>query len=1575
MSKRILGLDLGTNSIGWAMIETDFEKKEGSIKGLGSRIIPMSQEILGKFDSGVTISQTAKRTEYRSVRRLLQRNLLRRERLHRVLNVLGFLPGHFANSIDFEKHFGQFKDNKEVKLNYRKNEEGKHEFIFIDSFNEMVKEFEAKGQKIKIPYDWTLYYLRKKALKQKITKEELAWVILNFNQKRGYYQLRGEEQEVEEDKKVEFITLKGDKVVDTGETLKKTGDKLYTLFFTNGWEYAKPVSSLDKWLNKEHEFIVTSTIKKDGETKRTFKAVDSEKDWIAIKTKTEQDIENSDKTVGEFIYETLLENFSQKIRGKLVKTIERKFYKKEFEQILKTQIKYHSILDVNTKEGAKFYKACVEELYLRNESHQNNIKDKGFEYLFKDDIIFYQRPLKSKKSTISGCQYESRKFKIEVTDKVTDKKRMEWVVAPLKVIPKSHPLFQEFRLWQFLKNLKIYQIKNDDGNLIDKNITETLLKTEDDWVELFDFLNEKAKIKQSQIIDFLVKTKKIEKKNKDNYRWNYVEDKEYPCNETKAQFITRLKKVKDLNVTEFLTTAIEYKLWHIVYSVTDKHEFEEAIKNFAKKNNLDQESFEKNFLKIPPYKSDFGAYSEKAIKKLLTLMRRGKYWDESEIKEEVKDRIEHIMERVNALNLPQNPTKKQLLEALNKRQVADDDIPLQLIKSFIPFINVNPLTALNTYQACYAIYNRHSEAGDIQIWRTPNDIDQYLLEFKQHSLRNPIVEQVVTETLRTVRDIWKYYGKSDERFFDQIHIELGREIKNTADKRKKMTSQITENENTNQRIKAILQELQDNGVSEVKPYSPSQQEILKIYESGIYENPEAKFTNLSEDDIIKIRKNQSPTKSDIKKYKIWLEQGYISPYTGATIPLSKLFSADYQIEHIIPQSRYFDNSMSNKVICESAVNQLKDNQTAFEFIKSHGTQKVDLGMGKNVVIYTVEQYENHCNHYFKKNRTKLKNLLSEEIPEGFINRQLNDSRYISTFIKGLLSNIVREENEKEATSKHVVPVTGSITSKLKQDWGLNEKWNELVQPRFERLNKLITKEGEDLSTDFGYWDYQKDENGKNVGKQFFRTQVPDEISKGFNKKRIDHRHHALDALVIACCTKKHTHYLGSLNSEKENYSLRDTLLIKNDKGDYTKHFKMPWNGFTNDSKKQLEKTVISFKQNTRIINKTNNRTLQWVEKEGQWKKQLVPQIKGDNWSIRKSMHKETVSGKVLLKREKGYVNFNSALGNWKMIVDKSIKSKVKGAFNLFDNDVKKVKNHFKENPIIIDDKEVNKVLIYENIEVTATRKLLDTSFNEKAIEKITDSGIQFILKNHLKQDIYQNQLDENGELIEPATLAFSPNGIDNMNKNVKILNNGKSHQPICKVRVYEAGSKFPISENKESTKSKKYVEAAKGTNLFFAIYQDENGKRTFETVSLNEVITHQKIQAEENVSKEKRTPIPLDEKKRDHFLFVLSPNDVVYIPNEEEINNSSLFDYYNLDKTQINRIMNVNDFSGVTCNFTPNHFSKAIRPNEVDMKWSDKKKKYVGHDVKTTRFENRLIKDYCWKLEIDRLGFITKIFR
>lgn len=1486
--KKILGLDLGTNSIGWSLIKHDFEKKEGHIEGLGVRIIPMSADILGKFDSGQSISQTAERTSYRGIRRLYQRDNMRRERLHRVLNILGFLPEHYSKSIDFDEKLGQFKQGKEVKLNYRKNENGKYEFIFRDSFEEMLVDFKvsrpelfyqkASGEETKIPYDWTVYFLRKKALSKPLSQQELGWLILNFNQKRGYYQLRGED--IEEDENKEFIQLKVEKLVDSGEKIK--GNPLYDVFFENGWKYDRQIVKKEDWEGRTKEFIVTTKTLSNGEIKRTFKAVDSEKDWIAIKSKTEQDIEKSGKTVGEFIYESLLKNPTQKIRGKLVKTIERKFYRAELKRILSCQIRLQPELFSKEK-----YKACIEELYPRNEAHQKNIKDKDFLYLFIDDIIFYQRPLKSQKGTIADCSLEYRVRKVINKDTA----KVEVSKIPIKAMSKSHPLFQEFRIWQWLQNLRIYnQEIVEKGDL--KDVTNQLLPNEEAWVKLFDFLNSKKELDQKQFIEYFVKLKLIDKKRKEDYRWNYPEDKKYPFAETRAQFINRLSKLDGVqNPKEFLEekniigknpnslklSRLE-QLWHIIYSVSDLKDYRKALRKFALKHHLNPESFEEAFIKFPPFSSDYSRYSYKAIKNLVNVMRMGKYWDENQISEEVKMRAEDIMERVNHLDLREEFSKKRFEEELAK--VSDDDVPKQLIKSFIPFRGKNPLKGLNTYQATYLIYGRHSEIGDIQNWRKPEGIDDFLQNFKQHSLRNPIVEQVVTESLRVVRDIWMHYGNSQENFFDEIHVELGREMKNPAEKRKRISQKNQENENTNYRIKEILRELQNDPKIEgdIRSFSPSQQEILKIYEEGVYQNPEADFSKISEEEIQKIRRVNSPSKKDIQRYKLWLEQGYISPYTGKPIQLSSLFTTKYQIEHIIPQSRYFDDSLGNKIICESEVNADKDNQTAYEYLKEKGGSIVN-----GHKLFTLDQYESHVNRYFKNNKVKLKNLLSEDIPEGFINRQLNDSRYISKLVKGLLSNIVRENGEQEATSKNLIPVTGAVTSKLKQDWGLNDKWNEIIAPRFERLNRLTN------SSDFGFWD-------KNINA--FRIQVPDGISKGFDKKRIDHRHHALDALVVACTTRNHTHYLSSLNSEKENFGLRDKLLIKNKQGDYTKFFQLPWNGFPVEVKNTLERTVVSFKQNLRVINKATNKFWSYTDetgklnlgKDGKPKKKLRKQTKGDNWAIRKALYKETVSGIYLTNTPKGKV-------------------------------------------------------------ATAVRTSLSEIKNEKHLGKITDTRIrEVILPNHLK-----NYLDEQGHTNFQE--AFSQEGIEDLNKNIIQLNEGKRHKPIHKVKLFEVGSKFPISENEDSSKNKKYVEAAKGTNLFFAVYSDEKKeKRNYETIPLNEVIAHQKQVA--HLPAQERTPIQPNP-KMGRLLFTLSPNDMIYVPIDKESGQVELINFKDLNIEDANNLYRVVSFTGSRLYAVPFFVAKPIA-NKVEY-------------TQLNKLELLKEKDVCIKVVVDRLGKISNI--
>ena len=524
--KHILGLDLGTNSIGWAKISIDENNVVVPEIKLGSRIIPMNQDVLGKFDSGVTESQTAIRTSYRSMRRLRERCLLRRERLFRVLHLLHFLPEHFDRSIGWDKNngktYGKFIDDNEPKIAWFDNEEGKKQFLFMDAFNEMLADFkhnnpELVGDGRLVPLDWTIFYLRAKALRQPISKQELAWIILNFNQKRGYYQLRGEEEENDKSKVEEYYELK---VVDVEATDEKRGDNVwYNIYLENGWIYRRQSKlPLDDWKGKTREFIVTTeynpdgTLKldKEGRPKRSFRAP-KEDDWALQKKRIEKSISDSGETVGSFIYQHLLSSPFDKIRGKLVRTIERDFYKAELEAILTKQAEYHQELtDIDCLSK------CVKELYAKNTAHQQSLMKKNMLYLLSNDIIFYQRPLKSKKSLISDCPYEAYSY--------VDKTTGEIKTQHIKCVAKSNPYFQEFRLWQFIQNLRLF----DCSSIEETEVTKTYLKTEEDYVKLFLYLNDKEKINQDTLLKEFFSIKKPKGKDaKMPVRWNYVVDKLY----------------------------------------------------------------------------------------------------------------------------------------------------------------------------------------------------------------------------------------------------------------------------------------------------------------------------------------------------------------------------------------------------------------------------------------------------------------------------------------------------------------------------------------------------------------------------------------------------------------------------------------------------------------------------------------------------------------------------------------------------------------------------------------------------------------------------------------------------------------------------------------------------------------------------------------------------------------------------------------------------------------------------------------------------------------------------------------
>ena len=586
----------------------------------------------------------------------------------------------------------------------------------------------------------------------------------------------------------------------------------------------------------------------------------------------------------------------------------------------------------------------------------------------------------------------------------------------------------------------------------------------------------------------------------------------------------------------------------------------------------------------------------------------------------------------------------------------------------------------------------------------------------------------------------------------------------------------------------------------------------------------------------------------------------------------------------------------------------------------------------------------------------MKKLLMDDIPDGFIERQLNDSRYISKLVKGLLSNIVREklpngEYEQEAVSKNLISCNGSITDRLKKDWGMNDVWNSIILPRFRRLNELtgknvftaISAEGHEIPA------------------------MPLELQKGFNKKRIDHRHHAMDAITIACATRDHVNLLNNeaAHSKKHDkfyrYDLQSKLRRKNEDGHY-KEFLKPWTSFTTDAKRALENIIVSFKQNLRVINKTTNR-YQHFDESG--KKVFDKQKKGDSWAIRKSMHKDTGWGEVNLRFIKE-VSLNDALRNPKSIVNKDFKQKVQELFTQ-GHDTKYIKKYVEDNKDVWSEIDIKKIEVYYFTKETkdryfATRFLSDlvgyfakvVKYDDaiKKIEGITDTGIQKILKAHLKAK------DNNPEL------AFSADGIDEMNRNIVELNGGKPHKPIYKVRRFESGNKYSIGQ--KGCKAKKFVEADKGTNLFFAIFSSEKlnketgemeSVRSYLTIPLNVMIDCQKkfgSKWQANIETYlKECKLVSDEVK---LLFILSPNDLVYLPTKEELKDGIIA----IDKTRVYKMVSS---SGSQCFFINDKVAKTI----VD------KVEFTSLNKAERAITIEMIKETCVPLKVDRLGNIVEL--
>lgn len=1485
--KKVLGLDIGTNSIGWALIETNAydnpQELAGKILKLGSRIVPMDADAMSKFESGAPESNAAGRRQARSVRRLNQRYQLRRTRLINALKILGWISNEFPTQFT---HLSKHKINNYFPYSDDLKKEAA-------SFFKITDKKTTKGEPFEIPEDWLIYFLKAKAIHNQVSLQELGRILYHYNQRRGFKSSRKDnkiESETDTIKRQEewIDVVRIIKINEIGKGEGKYSNK--TLFElacqTPDLTFTTIIARSQKpeWEGQSIEFKITRRTAKDGG--QTYQLYDVDPNaWEYRKIALEKDIIHEDLYISEYYLKQIQLNPNYKIKQRVV---DRKFYQDEFRAIWETQLNYYR---EEMGNPALLHK-IADSFYKHNSQKNKEIKSKDLFHLFHNDIIYFQRGLKSQKAFLADCQYETKTYKLsDGTEKTIGK----------KVISKSAPCFQEFRIWQIIHNLKVYQKEAyiNQKLCLNVDITASILN-EEAKMRLFDLFDSTAEVSHDRILKTLGYAKDFLENGVKTYpcKLNYPEEKDFPGNETKAFFRRVFKKYNwELEGNELLNNADLFeRLWHIFYSLQDEKDIRSALSN-KKYYHFPPELIEQ-LSKLPEFKPAYAAYSQKAIKKLLSIMRLGHYW-EAAFDQEIKDKIHSIINGEWNSNVSQ--------------QTRDLAQTLQLTE-------INHFKGLPLHIAAYIIYNRHSEPENREKYRDATDIKANQI-IPNNSLRNPIVEKMVRETLKLVKDIWQH---EDLGRPDYIHIELSRELKKNNQEKQELTKVNYKNKLEKDRVILLLKELK---YANSTLASVNDIEKFRIWlDSGGIEGKE-KFESL-----FKTNKAEWISNAAIEKYRLWAEQNYLSPYSGKPIPLSLLFTEKYQIDHIIPRSKFYDDSKSNKVVVEAGLNELKGNQLAIQFIENFQGQDAD--------VLKLDEYLLLVDRIFA-NKAKRRNLKLYEVPENFIERQLNDTKYISRTIGKLLRPVALGTE----TDEGVVFTSGNITSDLKTKWGLTKLWKELLIPRFKRLEEIL---GEPLI-------FETENNNIRFAKEY---------------KRIDHRHHALDALIVACTSRSHIKYLNSLNSFSNNkgdiikynewckwkYLLNQKKRLENQENGMLE-FSMPWNNFFSDARTALESVIVSHKPTSKLISKTINKYYKYVETApGIWEKKIQLQAAPENedkfWvAVRQSMfgqpygkihiaeYKKNVPLKQAIKFQIEFLNRPAGIWcseDWR-IAKSDIRKKLDRIIRQLNFDEKAIVKYLSAQPIQAENGEnVEKLDLLQFKKYASKRVSIDESFTKDKISKLPYAAAP---KNWLS-NLLRSHLEEFGD--DPK-LAFKGEALEQFYK--------KAPYPITKVTRMEKGEKIELKN--------KLLDGDKGVNQFFIVeIKNEINKKTGENELKRFYSTPSFLECIERLAK----GLAVHDENPASKYIVLSPGDMVYVPREKE--SISSIDWNN-HQSIANRIYVMKSSQNSECYFLPATVSSLIAYYD-----SSTKKGEFGSLNKSEKNwdQTQAIKHQFIKLKVDRLG-------
>ena len=823
------------------------------------------------------------------------------------------------------------------------------------------------------------------------------------------------------------------------------------------------------------------------------------------------------------------------------------------------------------------------------------------------DAIFFQRPLKSQKGAVGKCTLEKSKSRC----------------------PISHPLFEEFRMYQYLNSIKVKE-RNSDKQVFLSEYPEYYKIAEDKFY--------RVSAKNFKFLDISKSVNVAAKKNNLFFEFNYND--KYPI--VGSPTISRFVELFDANNWEECKTIIQSKyskkdtktvddlvdeLWHTLFFAGDfvNDITSDKVKSFIK-NRFTITDEKANYYEKTNLKQGYSSLSKKAIGKILPYLKDkiiypyavffanidviiGKEkWNENKkfIQDTIIDMISGYKDEIlkidilnglvgDFINEYDNSNYDYVLDETDKKNVADkikvfygkylwDKMPdeeKERIQKEIEIIFQEQLQKrrIGGYFLTKPRIDELIKDFLIQEYKItkeqanklyhPSAMDAYPQSqdgFLGLPFTNSIKNPMAMRTLFYLRKLVNTLLKEKKIAPDtEIIIELAREL-NDKNKRQAIERWQRERENENKKYRALLEEF-------------------------------AKDTN------------SVVTETDVVKYRLCKEQNGKCLYTDKTINCEKLLGSNpqFDIEHTFPRSKSFDNSLVNKTLADKVFNQIKGNRIPQEledkyklnFINNtkHWKDNIDALEEKieqqkyfSKVASTVEQKNKaiQLRHYLKLEldywKQKLYRFTATEIKPNFKNSQLVDTGIITKYSELFLKSLFQR----------VFPAKGTMVADVRKSWGLDAK-------------------------DRNY-----------------------------------HYHHAIDAVVLTCMDKSIRDNLAKAFNESEELGKQEKFKIKK-----------PWKTFTEDVN-ELKNNIVVVHNHKNVIEKQTVKKLRKRNKIQYDKQGNVIYEKGQG--IRASLHKASFFGAIERENENSEkviwfvkrdwaTNINET--NLENIVDEGIKQRIK----------------------------------------------------------------------------------------------------------------------------------------------------------------------------------------------------------------------------------------------------------------------------------------------------------------------------